>query len=498
MLIEVIISSLLVGVMVIATLTGFDVVHRTTIDERHRNEAAALAAQSQEQLRSDPASALNGLINTPNIYTKTLDQTVSAGKLVGGTTFTITQEAKAVSGSGQTSSCTATNTTAQSVVNFEISSKVSWPQQASSKRAAVKQASVISPPTGSSLELDVQNAPTPTAGIAGITGIVSYTPVGSTTPVRLEGVTGASGCIVFTGIQATSATVEVEPKTGYVTPTGLVDPPAKAVTIAPNYTTHTALTFNLGGSIKGLFRYKGQATAQVIAGQPEAVKGETFIALNTNIGVSPNYQVGSTRFSYEAGEEEKYKALNIMPAESAKTAGPTDASGVGAALYPQGDLFPFPSSKWVVYAGDCTRIGLPLEAKATEPIVLPGAQTVVEVPVSYLLVNVKKGTSASPGSAVTTPYEVKITSTECESTTVPDNSTASNFVHTQSTTALGHLSNPFQPFGKSELCLQISSTKRYKTTFTNNTSAGSVLTIFPEETPAQNPKIESGTEPLPC
>ena len=44
LLIEVIISTLLVALIVVATLTGFDVVNRVSADERMHNEAAALAA----------------------------------------------------------------------------------------------------------------------------------------------------------------------------------------------------------------------------------------------------------------------------------------------------------------------------------------------------------------------------------------------------------------------------------------------------------------------
>src|SRR6185312_16565011 len=58
-LIEVIVSALLVGLVAIATLTGFNSVKRTTADERLHDQAAVLLAESQEQLRSDSAEVLD-------------------------------------------------------------------------------------------------------------------------------------------------------------------------------------------------------------------------------------------------------------------------------------------------------------------------------------------------------------------------------------------------------------------------------------------------------
>src|ERR1700724_2610614 len=81
LLIEVIVSAVLVGIIVIATFTGFAVVNRVSADERFHNQAAALAAESQEQLRSDPASAL-----------QTLESGHSYKQTIGGTTYTIAQQ----------------------------------------------------------------------------------------------------------------------------------------------------------------------------------------------------------------------------------------------------------------------------------------------------------------------------------------------------------------------------------------------------------------------
>ncbi|HEV3284525.1 MAG TPA: hypothetical protein VG010_09985, partial [Solirubrobacteraceae bacterium] len=68
MLIEVIVSTLMIALIVVATLTGFDVFNRATAEERRHAEATLLAAQSQEYLRSDPGSALLSLETVAHVY----------------------------------------------------------------------------------------------------------------------------------------------------------------------------------------------------------------------------------------------------------------------------------------------------------------------------------------------------------------------------------------------------------------------------------------------
>src|SRR5579884_1963535 len=70
LLIEVMMSALLVALIVTATFNGFDVASRVTIDQRRHSEAELLASESQEQLRSDPATALDVLETSPHSYTR--------------------------------------------------------------------------------------------------------------------------------------------------------------------------------------------------------------------------------------------------------------------------------------------------------------------------------------------------------------------------------------------------------------------------------------------
>src|SRR4051794_24125472 len=62
LLVEVLVSAMLVALIVTATFNGLDVANRLTADQRRHDTASILAAQSQEQLRTEPASALNALV----------------------------------------------------------------------------------------------------------------------------------------------------------------------------------------------------------------------------------------------------------------------------------------------------------------------------------------------------------------------------------------------------------------------------------------------------
>jgi Tfp pilus assembly protein PilV len=470
-LIEVMVSALLLGLIAVATFTGLQAVNTNNANQRFHNEAELLAAQSQEALRSDPIGTLEKLVTQANVYSPKVD----------GTTYTITQSAHELNGSGLSTSCTATEHAAQTAPNFRVTSSVSWHALVGSH--PVTESSIITPPTGSSLEVDIDNAPTPTAGVAGVTAVVTYTALESGSPVKLEGTTGSAGCVLFTGIRATSAKVEIDEKPNFVTPSGALKVPAAEVSIAPNLTTHDAVTYNEGGAIDAKYTYQGKTEYN-----GKHVTGDTFVVSNTEMNLSPELEIGSTAFEpYETGGEEKYTAKTSVYLSQALTA--------KGAKYTRGDLFPFPSSSWSVYAGDCAANN-PLVATSKvvapgEGLVNAGATTTVEVPMSYVNLEVYKGTEKAPSTLASEIYKVKITNTSCSAASptpsLPNNAAAVSYIHTQSTTSAGVLENPFQPFGKSELCLQAVSdppsttTRKDKIAYLNSTVAGSAFKIYPEE-----------------
>jgi Tfp pilus assembly protein PilV len=464
LLIEVIVSALLVGIIVIATLTGFDVVNRTSADQRQRNEAALLAAQSQEQLRTEPASALQALKAAPHSYAQTF----------GGTTYTVKQTAELQGSGGSSSACSVTESERQSGNGFRITSTVSWPQQQKSSRGSLVVSSVVTPPTGSGLEVDAYNTPTPTAGVQGITAIAKFTPVTSSTVVTLEETTPAEGCVVFGGIPATQATVEIRELAGYVTRNGSTKVEPKLVKIAPNFTTHYAIVYNKGGRVEAKFQYKGSPTYthknNLGAEETENVTGDTFVAGNALMEKpAPDYEVGSTSFAGSTTPlTGKFEATAYSPL----------------------NLFPFGEKEtpWTVYAGDCLENEPSKVTGATvkpppNQVVPPGGTSHAPVPMSHVGLNLYTNAKVAKTEVLSTAtaYPVTITNSKCAGVT-PNNEVTVNTKHIQETTKGaangGHLMDPFQPFANEmELCVAAAG-KTYSHKVETKTEEGYNLSIW--------------------
>ena len=459
LMVEVLVSSLLVALIATATFNGFDIAGRTAADGRARDQASLLAAQSQELLRSEPASALDALETTPH----------SSTAKVGGTTYTIMQEAKPVGSSGNTSGCTVSEKNAQSGANFQITSTVTWERQIKAGRPAVKQSSVVTPPTGSAIEVDVVNGKS--EGVSGITARATFIPVESGSYTTVEGTTGEEGCVVLGGIQATSATVEIVPRTGFVTPAGTLKVQPKELTITPSLTTHYEVQYAEAGRIAAKFTYKGAPSYE-----GKEVKGDTFVAGNAEIPVEPKYEVGSTAFGACEGAEELFKPITGTYLTTAETAACTQ--------YPRGDLFPF-SGPWYVYAGDCTSNKAPKEAEASVVVTSGSPSSTVSVPVSYTKLTVRTGKyagSLTEGEPTKERLGPVLITGECESAPMPNNAWGSTYAHVQKETLPeGRLENPFQPFGTFELCMvdsKLAKPKTFTKSFTNANVTGSTPVIY--------------------
>jgi hypothetical protein len=333
----------------------------------------------------------------------------------------------------------------------------------------VEQSSIVTPPTGSALEIDAVNGAKPEQGVAGVVATANYTGVESTLPTTVEGTTGANGCVVFGAIPATAATINVNPPLGYVTPSDSINIPTEAVTLAPNLTTHKEYTVNRGGAIEAEFTYKNETEYE-----KQQVRGETFVAFNSKLA-TPQYVLGSTSYKYETGEEERYTPLAGVLLTKATT--PIDTG------YPTGNLFPW-SEKYVVYAGDCIKNSVketanPEKLEPEQALVAPGGLTKVKIPLSHVALTVYTGTKTTHGAATTEKLPVRITDTACEKSTA-NAATAPLYVHEQTLSGSeGHLANPFQPFGTFTLCVyDKSNNTNYNVTYTNATVGGSTPTIY--------------------
>jgi len=479
-LIEVVISAMLVALIVVGTLTGFGSADSISAQEREHNEAATLADQSQQQLRTDPASVLETLGSSGHEYTQTIARA----------TYKIKQTAELLPASGSNATCSVTATKRQSGNAFSITSTVTWHEQEAVHRKPLIASSIITPPTGSALEIDVDNAPVATAGVFGVTALVSFTPVEGTGTTSVQQTTGTEGCVVFGGIPATSAIVEIKETPGYVTISGASKYPTKELSIAPNYTTHDEVIYNQAGAIEAEFNYNGKPEYEHENNEKtgkvkEKVTDDTFVALNTKMKLSPEFEIGST--NYGPSTTAPYEPLPSTYATAATS---------------EKNLFPFTSSEnsYSVYAGDCSEnnpeiITGNIVKQQENVFVSPGATAKVAVPMSYVTLNVYNATEVIVNGLgpkkwedleTANPLPVVITNTKCAGIT-PDNETALNDRHTQATTINatspkngGHLADPFQPFGTYTMCVWSAAAKKTYTVkpYTNNSVAGTTRNIY--------------------
>ena len=457
-LIEVVIAALLAGLIVVAVLTGFNETEKVSQDERAHSQASVLAAQSQEQLRSDPASVLEALESTPHEYTQT----------VGGTTYKITQLTEFVNGSGGTGGCTGSGSSSEASKNIEITSSVDWHTLEAVKRAAVTQRSVITPPDGSGLEVNVTNLGSPEEGVPGVSVLAG----------GVATTTGTKGCVIYTGIPATTVNVEAS-KPEYVMPSGARKYSAKEVSIAPNLITRTHTYLGHGGRITAQFKHG-----------VTSVEGDTFVAYNSNMGVTPEFEVGSVEYGTFSSEG-KYEtepgsvtATGTNPRTlTMEGYGKEATTAVSSSYYPSGDLFPF-TTAWTVYAGDCTENNPTKWNSSITPgsaIVPAGGEFKVSVPTSKVTLNLYKSSSTEPE---TTKQEVKITNLSCTKASpaqVADNAVKSHYEHYQTTSTTGHLEIPYQPFGEFAICLAYNNGttthSKYTAKYTNTTTTEAGTTL---------------------
>jgi hypothetical protein len=138
-------------------------------------------------------------------------------------------------------------------------------------------------------------------------------------------------------------------------------------------------------------------------------------------------------------------------------------------------MFPF-ASAYLVFAGGCDDPLTPASAEQSV-IVSPGGTSSVTLPEPAMLVMVWSGTSASPGSLVSTKPDVTVTDTDAACGNGED------YPPSQVPTAsAGALANPGLPYGAYTVCAdaQISGTYERNTGTVANTNyaAGNTVNIY--------------------
>jgi type II secretory pathway pseudopilin PulG len=456
-MIEVLISALLVGLVVVGTLTGFNSATKASYDERAHAQATVCAQQDEERMRGLTTKQLSELGTSSRKVTDTCEPYVE-GSGYKGTVYTITSTAQYVNDKTVGTACSPEG----SADYLRTTSSVKW--AALRTRKEVTQSSIVTNPIGASLLVKIENQ----VG-EGVPG-ANVTAVGENT--NQTQTTNSEGCAIFASLVAPSVTVTVA-KTGWVDHEGEALAP-ETLKLVTGKTT--SVTYQLGeaGSIKATFTSKSVGEL-----------GDTFVAFQSEIVRVPLFMLEGTISSSVIAASTDYK--------SPVTSSPK-------ALFPFQKLpAPGSPSPYTVYAGDCEKNNPTLyEAgfvNATAQVG-PGEEAPLSKPLELPPVNiiVKAGyeSGAHAGLVVGGPStSASVTDTGCTGI-IPTNyfgKSAPSYVHYQPLAAgTGHLTYPGQPYGAFSLCVS-GGGRKWVGTFTNNTINGP--TVAAVLTPPNNGGFET-------
>ena len=412
-LIEVIASAMIVALIAVGTLSGFGGAGRAVADERQRSQATLLAAEDEERLRAMNVTKLGQL----GTQTREVTETGAAyTKTSTGTDYKVESKAQFVSAAKEGFTC-ETEGTADYI---QTTSKVTWGALARSggaEREPVSQSSIVPIPASDSLLVNVHNQAN--EAVEGATVKVT----GKTTGSKYEQLTPASGCVIF-GAMVDKEVLIVATKSGWINE-NLESESTQEASLSTTSLVSKTFTIASPGAIKAEFESNG-----VTAG----VQGDVIHVAHTS---TPEKVVGTTG---------KY--------ESPLTATP---------LYPfQTATKPPGESPYTVYAGECNSsepVKVNSALKDPAPQVNPGATTSVKVELPQIKTEVREGTSGT--APLDSAAEVKLTD-------------ACSTARTMKTSA-GVLEHPYQPYGKTKLCVsQVIGGTRYKysTEFTVTEKSG--------------------------
>ena len=422
-LVEVLVAALMVALIAGAVLTAYAVIGHVSGDQRKRVQAGELAQQDEARMRGLTITQLSGSGgNTSSTVT------------IDGTIYTVASTARFISGASAGAACT-TGPVTSNADEVETTSSVSWsPGNDARKPVAVH--GLVTPSEGGSLIVTaIDQAGN---GLAGVTA----SPTGPTTVSALT--TDSNGCAVFGGLDGGSYAIAFSAP-GYVDVNGNA-PASQTVTVIPT-TTANAQELQLGqaGTISATFQttYNGSTVAGT---------SDQFVAINSGI------TAGSRTFGTHGTLTNNTYAANVSS---------------GATVYPF-------TTAYKVYAGGCIDTLTPA-AGTGSLLVTPGENSPpasVVLPEAAMIVKVWTGTSASPGSLVSSKPDVAVTDTDagCGSleyyppTAVP-------------TAAKGALVDPGLPYGTYNVCADASISGTFWKNTVNaiadtNYTAGTTVNVY--------------------
>ena len=313
-LMEVVISALVVGLIVVGTLTGFSVVNRASADQRHHSQASLLASQSQEQLRSDTRDrARHARVHPPYLHPRRRrndlhDHPGSPADRLHGDDLGLQRQQR--------------NRPDRAYIR---SSSVTWPQLKAAKRTAMKQSTLITPPTGSDLEVDVEDGATPR----------SASPASRRAPKPPQKKPARQQSKERPAPPAAWSSPASRPRAPRLDrrKDRLRDPQRHARSAhqrSQNRTKHHnphPLRTTKQARFPAEYTYEGKPKWEHLNNEHSAkvkkkVVGDTFTAYNVKIPAEPKFEVGPGEqlYIHKNGRRRRYKALTTLVARSATTA----------------------------------------------------------------------------------------------------------------------------------------------------------------------------------
>jgi hypothetical protein len=399
-LIEVLISALLVGLIVVATLTGFNVTAGASASERARAQADALAQQAEERLRSLPLARLEALQVEP----------IKEEITQNGAKYTIVSTAEYHIEEG-TSSCNSSSTNAG---YYRTSSTVTGPWQ--SAKSPVVETGIISPPPGSALLIQVVNNAGEGAG--GMT-VTATGPTPESTVHTLT--TTSNGCAVF-AVKPGEYTINVS-RAGYVDQNWYKESKEDPHTVHSVYLTAES-------SAKEEYRFDRAGTLEVeFETESENLGGDSFTAVNSQMATPAFRAIPSP------STPETYATKIVSPAE----------------------VFPFTGkNEYSVYAGTC-EANNPVEVNAKNTpaptVSVSGGTGKVTVPEPPINIRVMSGTKAGAEEGVPVEHASATLQEREKAEGEKPEGEGCKVTRELKTTTKGVLSHPGMPYGEYKLCV---------------------------------------------
>jgi hypothetical protein len=462
-LIEILVAALMLVVIILGVLYGFDVSGKESVVQRQYLEAQDIAQQTEDQLVGEKLSELQGagLYNVQN-FTQTVD----------GTTYSVGTGVVFESLQGQ-SVCTDSNT---QVTYAKLSTYVTWPTMPKQYPIEAERYVSLSGTGGLIVHVSNFDTSTPWTSTNGTNDVLIWAGNGASSFAT----TDSNGCAVFPGLDASTYEVAANNYGNNPTPENWVtdtiqsgtntfntQPPDQYVTVTASSTPAVVnFIFAQESSITTSFQSNGSTAA-----------GDSIMLTNTSEPsptplAFPTYPVPSTSLASPAAP----------PAASTVTAG---------------GLFPFSEagnsaigSPYTVYAGTCTADQpSTVNSANTNPTVAVDENTAnnVTVQVPPVTLKIYSGTSsASPGTVQTVvPTEIWMTDTGCNY--IRGYTSSAGQTAASSSTA-GALNPPALPFGTYTACVaenvtsagaNTSNTWEAKTaSFTNSTNGGVIEKLY--------------------